>query len=148
MGDTLLARGRGVRIVSRLSRVLGTAILPMAFSGACLAEQFVIAHSSVHISGEEVRDVFLGEKQFAGGVKLVPVDNASVQELFLSSVLKMSAAKYETAWIKKSFRDGLVPPSTRSGDAETIEFVRRTPGAVGYVAAPKPPTGVTVIARF
>ena len=121
-------------------------MLPIAFS--CLAEELVIAHPSVNVSKEDVRDVYLGEKQFAEGIKLVPVDNASVQELFLSRVLKMSAAKYETAWIKKSFRDGLVAPSTRSGDAETIEFVRRTPGAVGYVAAAKPPAGVVVITKF
>ena len=121
-------------------------MLPMAFP--CLADEFVIAHPSVSLSKDDVRDVYLGEKQFAESVKLVPVDNAAVQEQFLSRVLKMSAAKYETAWIKKSFRDGLAAPSMRASDAETVEFVRRTPGAVGYVAAAKPPAGVVVVTKF
>ena len=147
MGNPLLGRQQG-SILKRLSLVLGIAALPLAFSGGCLADEFVIAHPSVNLSKDDVRDVYLGEKQFAESVRLVPVDNTSVQALFLSRVLKMSAAKYETAWIKKSFRDGLAAPSMRSGDAETVEFVRRTTGAVGYVSAAKPPAGVVAITKF
>ncbi len=134
--------------MKKRSLIAGIAALPMALSGACLADQFVIAHSSVNISENEIREAYLGEKQFASGVKLVLVDNAALQDLFLARVLRMGASKYDTAWIKKSFRDGLIAPSVRPGDAETIEFVRRTPGAIGYVAASKPPTGVNVISKF
>lgn len=134
--------------MKKLSRFLRIAILPLVFCEASFADQFVIAHPSVVISRDEVRDVYLGEKQFAGAVRLVPVDNSAVQELFLSTILRISAAKYETAWIKKSFRDGLAVPPMRSSDNETVEFVRRTPGAIGYVSAPKPPPGVVVITKF
>ncbi len=117
-------------------------------SGAALADQFVIAHPSVNLTAGEVREVYLGEKQFAGSVKLVPVDNGALQDAFLAKMLNMNAQKYETAWIKKSFRDGLIAPPSRSGDADTLDFVKRTPGAVGYIKADRPPTGVTVITKF
>ena len=147
MGHTLLARHERGSIVSRLSWVLGIAMLLAAAEAAC-ADQFVIANPSVTISGDDIREVYLGEKQFAGEQKLVPVDNAAAQGLFLSKVLRMSSTRYETAWIKKSFREGLAIPLVRASNTETTEFVRRTPGAVGYIVADKPPTGVVVVTKF
>ncbi len=108
------------------------------------ADLYVIANAGAAVSASDVRDVFLGEKQFAGSVKLVPVDNAAAQDLFLAKVMKMEATKYASSWTKKSFRDGVSAPPVKGSDAETIEFVRQTPGAIGYVkSAPK--DGVKVI---
>ena len=104
----------------------------------------VIANSGTTISAGEVKDVFLGEKQFAGSIKLIPVDNSAAQEAFLSKYLQMDATKYNGIWTKKSFRDGLTPPPAKSSDAEIIEFVKKTPGAVGYVGSGNP-SGVNVI---
>ena len=148
MGNPFLAR-RGIRSIAiRSGRTLGVALLLAMLSGASRADQFVIANPSVSISGDEVREVYLGEKQFSGEQKLVPVDNAAVQGVFLSKVLRMTPARYETAWIKKSFREGLAIPPVRSGSADTIEFVKQTPGAVGYITADKPPAGVVVVTKF
>jgi len=148
VGDPLLARHEEGSIVRRLGSILGTAMLLAAFSGSPRADQFVIANPSVSISDDEVREVYLGEKQFVGELKLVPIDNTAVQGLFLSRVLRMTPARYETAWIKKSFREGLAIPPVRSSNSETVEFVRRTPGAVGYIVADKPPAGVVVVTKF
>jgi hypothetical protein len=57
--------------------------------------------------------------------------------------MHMDAAKYNGIWTKKSFRDGLTPPAVKSGDAEVIEFVKRTSGAIGYASSA--PAGVKVI---
>jgi hypothetical protein len=104
----------------------------------------VITHPSVTLAADDVRDVFLGEKQLAGNVKLVPVDNAAAQAAFLAEVVKLDAAKYSTTWTKKSFRDGLNPPPVKATDAEVTDFVKRTPGAVGYVTV-APAGGVNVV---
>lgn len=136
-----------MRGISFYSALAGVALLLLARSEAVLAQQLVlVANSGVQISASDVADVFLGEKQFAGAAKLVPVDNGPVQELFLRQVLNMNGVTYYTKWAKKSFRDGISPPSVRSGDAEVIEFVKHTPGAVGYVT--NVPAGVTVIRRY
>jgi ABC-type phosphate transport system substrate-binding protein len=104
----------------------------------------VITNPAVSLSPDDVRDVFLGEKQIAGGITLVPIDNASAQAAFLSQVIKLDPIKYAATWTKKAFRDGLNPPAVKGSDAEVIEFVKRTPGGVGYIMA-SAPGGVSVV---
>ena len=116
----------------------------MLFRSANAAgEVVVISNSTITVSADEVRDIFLGEKQFAGSTKLVMIDNAAVQSGFLAKIMHMDAEKYNGIWTKKSFRDGLTPPAVRSSDAEVIEYIKRTPGAIGYVSTT--PAGVKVI---
>lgn len=110
------------------------------------ADQYVISHPGIALSPSDVKDIYLGEKQFAGPVKLVPLDNASSQERFLSRVLNLEKTKYATVWTKKAFREGLHQPSMKSGDSEIVELVKRTPGAVGYVSAT--PNGVNIVQKF
>jgi hypothetical protein len=122
-------------------------LLLLSWQVAQAADLYVICNSGVTFSPADVRDVFMGEKQFAGPVKLLPADNAAVQGTFLSKVLKMEAGKYSVAWTKKSFRDGANPPPVKGSDAEALEYVKRTPGACSYVAT-QPPTGVVTVATY
>lgn len=108
---------------------------------------YVACHAGVAISPADVRDVFLGEKQFLNTVRLVPVDNLAAQTAFLEKVLRMNDAKYAVTWAKKSFRDGISPPAALANDAAVLEFIRRTPGGCGYFGA-EPQTGVTVIGKY
>lgn len=110
------------------------------------AEIFVICNSGVQLAGPDIKDVFTGEKQFVDKLKLNPVDNGATQTAFLGTVLKMDVVRYNTIWTKKSFREGINPPPVKSGDAEVLDFVRKTPGAVGYVSSA--PSGVTVLQKF
>ncbi|HUN92897.1 MAG TPA: hypothetical protein VMU33_12630 [Burkholderiaceae bacterium] len=122
-------------------------LLSLALSSAAAAgDIYLIANHGTSITLGDAHDVYLGDKQFAGSVKLVPVDNSAVQDAFLAKVLKMDAAKYGSAWTKKSFRDGLTPPAVKGSDIEVIDFVKRSPGAVGYVGSA--PAGVDVIGKF
>jgi hypothetical protein len=127
---------------------LAAALLGAGLAAEARAEDlYVICHPTVSLAAGDLRDVFLGEKQFAGPVKLSPADNDAAHEAFLEKVLKMDAARYRTAWTKKSFRDGVNPPVVRNGDRETLEYVKRAPGRCSYVmTAPGP--GVLVVARF
>ncbi len=113
---------------------------------AWAGDVYVIANTGVTLSADEVRDVFVGEKQLAGSVKLVPMDNAAAQADFLAKVMKVEAAKYSTLWAKKGFRDGINPPPVRSSDSEVINAVKSTPGAVGYVS--KATADVKVIQKY
>ena len=132
------------RVTSR--RRLLAAILLLAAAPAWCGELFVIGNGVASMSAEEIKEVFLGEVQFAGSVKLLPVDNAGAQADFQARVLKMSAAKYDATWTKKAFRDGLNAPPLKATDAEVIGFVKAHPGAIGYVGTA--PAGVQVIAKF
>jgi hypothetical protein len=120
----------------------------LAFASASrAAEVYVICHPSVSLTASDLRDVFLGDKQFAGGTVLTLSDNSAARDAFLQKVLKMDVDKYRTAWTKKAFRDGVNPPTLMMSDAEALDYVRRAPGRCSYVTtAPGP--GVAVIAEF
>ena len=123
-----------------LTLALGALVCQVAGAGE------VIANLEVVLNADEIRDVFLGEKQFVGKLKLVPVDNSSLQAEFLSKVLQSDERKYAARWTRKSFREGLAAPAIKGSDAEVIAFVRATPGAVGYVNSGV--VGVKVLERF
>jgi ABC-type phosphate transport system substrate-binding protein len=125
---------------------LGVLFTSLVVTTAGAGDVFVIANPSLNLTAEEVRDVFTGEKQLAGNVKFVPMDNASLQADFLSKVLKVEANKYTSIWVKKGFRDGLNPPPTRGNDAEVINIVKSNLGAVGYVSKATP--DVKVIHKY
>ena len=128
---------------SAILKYFSAPLLALFFAqGANAGDVVVISNPGITISAGEVKDIFLGEKQFAGGTKLVVIDNAATQEAFLSKFMQIDTAKYNNIWTKKSFRDGLTPPAVKSGDAEVTEYVKRTPGAVGYVS--NTPSGVNV----
>jgi len=110
-----------------------------------MAEVFVIANGA-DITSTDLHDIYTGEKQFAGSVKLTPVDNSAAQAEFLKKVVTLDAAKYNSAWIKKSFRDGVNAPPVKSSDAEVVSFVKSTPGAIGYVSSE--PKDAKVVAKF
>ena len=109
-----------------------SAAAALLIPGLALAGE-VIANPSVNLTPAEVRELFIGEKQLSGDLKLVPVDNASAQADFVAKVLQMEVPKYSTLWTKKAFREGLTAPAVKGSDAEVISFVKSTPGAVGYV---------------
>ena len=126
--------------------VVVTVLAALMAQGTAWAGE-VIAHPSVNLSPDEVRDVFLGEKQLAGDLRLIPVDNSAIQAEFLAKVLQTDAKKYAARWTKKTFREGITAPAVKGSDAEVTAYVRGTPGAIGYVGGP-PPEGVKRLEKF
>jgi hypothetical protein len=127
------------------------AMRPIAFVCACFAASatadiYLVANPALKLTAEEAREVFMGEKQLAGSVRIVPLDNASAQAEFLQKAYGIDVDKYNTVWAKKGFRDGLNPPAIKGSDVEVLGIVRANPGAIGYVTTQ--PAGVTVIKRY
>ena len=127
--------------------LVGTLLVAACGARAHAGDIYIACSAGVTLSMTDVRDVFLGEKQFSGPIKLLPVDNGAVQTEFLEKVMKMDATKYNTAWTKKSFRDGSTPPSVKSGDGEVVEFLKHSPGACGYLSS-APPAGLTLVGKI
>lgn len=125
------------------------AVLAAAYAltaAAALADGYVIAHLTVHVAPEEVREIYAGNMQFAGSRRVIPVDNGAVQGDFLYKVMRMDPDRYVALWTRKTFREGVSPPPVMIGDAEVLDFVRRTPGAIGYVGAN--PGSANVILKY
>jgi hypothetical protein len=134
--------------VAKIERIAGLLVAAAALvHGEAARAGEVIVHPSLELRASQVRDVFLGEKQIASGVPIVPVDNSAAQEKFLAAVLQTNERSYGARWRHKAFREGLHAPAVKGSDAEVMSFVRSTPGAVGYLAGEAGP-GVRVIDRF
>jgi hypothetical protein len=89
------------------------------------------------VSMEEVRHVYLGEKRFVEGTRLLPVNftEGPLKDLFLKKVVGMSSKEYKHHWIKKVFQEGLTIPTTMGSPIDIIEFVSMEKGAVAYLPA-------------
>src|ERR1700722_19493552 len=57
----------------------GTLLFAACGSRAHAGDVYIACSAGVTLSMTDIRDVFLGEKQFAGPVKLLPVDNGAAQ---------------------------------------------------------------------
>ncbi len=137
-------------ITSFVHCALPVLLLTINFGGlshALATDIYVIAHADAKLTADVIRDIYIGEKQFNGAVKIVPIDNAAAQDDFLGKVLKLDQTRYANLWVKKSFRDALNPPTVMNSDREIIGQVRKTPGAVGYITS-SPPADITVIQKY
>lgn len=108
---------------------------------------YLIAHSDIGLSFDEVRDIYFGSKEFCGQVRALPVDNESARAEFLTKVMGVDRRRYDNIWIKKSFRDAREPPAIKQNDRDVMAFVAANSGAIGYVRTP-PADGVVVLGGF
>jgi len=85
---------------------------------------------------EEVKEIYRGERQIIGGVRLKPIDQRDSQPIragFLGKVMNFSSDEYVTYWNNRLFREGGIPPIPKNNSAEVIGAVQDTDGAIGYV---------------
>jgi hypothetical protein len=128
--------------------ILLAALLSLGCGSAFGADIYVIAGPDVKLSVEDVRELYLGDKEFSGEIRLVPVDNQAALSEFVVKALGMNPQRYNTLWVKKAFRDALNPPAVKASDFEVLEFVKRTRGAVGYVSSVPRDKEINVIGKF
>jgi hypothetical protein len=114
---------------------------------ASASDVYVVCNAGISLQATDIRDVFVGDKSFAGAARLAPADNTAAQAAFLEKVMKLDARKYATLWTKKSFRDGANPPPVKATDAEALAYVRLTPGGCSYVLR-APTSGFSIVAKF
>jgi hypothetical protein len=126
-------------------RAIGTAMVAL-FCITARADIYVISSPGLNVSADQIKDIFTGEKQFIGIIRLTPVDNIAAQSAFLTTALKLDVARYNKLWISRSFREGHNPPPVHPSDTSVIKFVRNAPGAVGYVSTQ--PTGVNIVYKY
>jgi hypothetical protein len=103
------------------------------------ADLKVIANPSVSagsISAEDLKDVFLENRDSLGGSHVDPVleKGGPAHEAFLK-VMGKSESALETYYRSLVFSGKGAMPKTLGSDAEVAAFVAKTKGAVGYVSA-------------
>ena len=130
------------------SKILLTVVLSLGCALPCCADIYVIASPEAKLTLEDIREIYLGDKEFSGDIRLVPVDNQAALAEFVAKAFGMNAQRYNTLWVRKAFRDALTPPVLKAGDFEVLEFVKRTRGAVGYVSSVPRDKEISVVGKF
>lgn len=89
-------------------------------------------------SPQEIKQIYLGEKQYEGSLKIIPIDQKDslpIKQKFIEKVLSTNPETYKGYWIKRFFKAGDVPPVIKASSEEIIDAVIQNPGNVGYVWA-------------
>lgn len=89
-----------------------------------------------------LQKVFLGKVIRVNGMPVIPVNLVSgslARKDFVSQILEQTDEKYVNYWTVRRYIGQGSPPREVSGEQEMIDYVRSTPGAVGYVEEVTPP---------
>jgi ABC-type phosphate transport system substrate-binding protein len=121
------------------------------FATAHAGEIVVIGNSNVpKMDAATIQKVYTGKVVSVSGVSVTPVGGkpgTGARNIFLQEFLKQDEEKYTAYWTVRRYIGKGAPPAELASDAEVVNYVQSTPGAVGYIdeAALKP--GMNVIAR-
>ncbi len=107
----------------------------------------VICNPKLGLTKADIVTVYTGGMKSSGGVDLALTDNKSAMDDFTNKALSMPSGKYTSLWAKKSFQEGLATPKVKDSDNEVIEYVKSTPGGVGYISGATP-AGVKEVGSY
>lgn len=102
------------------------------------------------LSLEDVRKIFLGDRQFWTSksriVLLVRAPVASERDVVLRSIYQMSEGQFRQYWIAKIFRAEITTgPKIVYSTEMTNELIPAIPGSIGFIDAAKVRPGVKVL---
>jgi len=129
-------------------------ILAMVFAGVTLqAQSYKVVVNSENpvssVSSAKLSKYFLKKSaKWDNGNKVIPVDLSSksdVRSQFSKAVHGKSVGSIKSYWQQYVFAGKGTPPVEKKSDAEVIEYVKRNPGAIGYVSAGADVSGVNVL---
>lgn len=131
--------------------VLG-ALLASAPAGADDTYRVVVnpGNPAVTVNRAELARLFMKKiPAWPNGTPVAVVDQprtAAVRASFSKDVHNKDAEAVAAYWATQVYSGRDVPPPIKRSDDEVLEYVRQTPGAVGYVSADAPIQGVKVVA--
>jgi len=132
---------------------LGWAVIAAPTSARAAEGMAVIVHPSTpidHLSFEEMRRVFLGERQYWNSnlpvVLIVRAPVAPERQVVLNKIYRMTESQFKQYWIARIFRAETVSTPKVVYSNQTInELVSAIPGAISLVRAEDIVPGVKVV---
>ena len=136
--------------VFALLALLAASALTAATHPAVSFVVIVNAANPVTPSAEDLASVFMKRitRWDVDAMPIVVVDgspDSRVRQEFTRVILHRNVDMMEAYWQQQIFSGRDVPPVEKESDAEVLAFVRRHPGAIGYVSPSAPLDGVRVV---
>ncbi|ABW67802.1 hypothetical protein [Desulfosudis oleivorans] len=107
---------------------------------------YVIANINVadtSLTQTEIQNIYLGKKDKWNDnqkVNFTALADGPCHEVFLKQYVGRSDFQFQNYWKKQIFTGQGQPPKSFASDAELIDYVSRTSGAIGY-SCTQPDTG-------
>src|SRR5687767_1122246 len=122
-------------------RIVGLLLLPLglynASSGAATGSVMVVAHVDTPALNEDtLQKIYLGKVVEVSGRPVIPVNLAkgnSLRKAFMELVMTQDDDKFVAYWTVRRYIGKGTPPREFATVEEQLEYVRTTPGALGYV---------------
>jgi ABC-type phosphate transport system substrate-binding protein len=135
----------------RLFLLIISAALALWPSHRARAQVVIIANLSMgqsDISQADLRDIFTGASSTLKGASVAPVllKPGPVHDEMLTRYIGKSDSAFRASWRSLLFSGQGVMPRTLDSEAAAVEYVARTPGAIGYIAKSSPHDGVKILA--
>jgi ABC-type phosphate transport system substrate-binding protein len=95
------------------------------------------------LTRNEVQNIYLGKKdkwEDNQKINFSALNNGACQETFIKEYVERSTFQFQNYWKKQIFTGKGQPPRGFDSDADIIDYVSRTSGAIGYSCTP-PDTG-------
>lgn len=111
----------------------------------------IIANNSVaqnEISASEVKEVYLGNKgtwNDGAAINVSMIANQVVLGEFLGQFVDMPYRMFDLHWKQTVFSGKAVQPKKAANDAEIVQYVSSTPGAIGFVKSADEAKGVKIL---
>jgi ABC-type phosphate transport system substrate-binding protein len=124
------------------ARIVMIMVLAMLMAGPVFAEMTIIANPLVPdtiISGNDLKEIFLGKRvKWSDNSRIVFVlsEDANAHKAFLDQYVGRSPSQFDMHWRNMLFTGQAQLPMTLKSEQEIIDFVSKTPGALGYVGSP------------
>jgi len=94
------------------------------------------------LPASEISRIFMGRAtRWPDGALIEPVDQtdgSAVHVRFVSDIHHKDAAALSSYWQQQIFAGKDVPPPAMGTDTDILAYVRKHPGAIGYVSADTP----------
>ena len=139
-------------MANRLFPIALVALIVQFWPLSCQAEPYLVANipaaDGVTISRQEVRGMYLNQKpKWPSGqlVRLAIMAKGKIRDNFLREFIGKNNARFERYWKRQLFTGRGVPPHNCLSKEELLSYVRKTPGAIGFIESPHPPSGVAIL---
>ena len=132
--------------------------LPLAFicclalSGLARADIAVVvsADSPLRtVSQNELINIYMGRyRRLPSGDAALPVDVSPLKERFYRALVNKDLAEINSYWARLIFSGQASPPVQMQGHEEMLQYIRRNPGALGFLDHTAVPDDVRGILRL
>ncbi|MDD2775661.1 MAG: hypothetical protein PHU06_06880 [Gallionella sp.] len=134
----------------KLTFKLLTALLIVSICEAQAGDIVIIGNSNVgKLDAVSVQRLYTGKAIEMEGSHITAVNltSGSLRDRFLRRFLNQDDNKYIAYWTVRRFSGKGIPPQELSSTADVINFVKSTPGGIGYIDESEIKPGMNVVAR-